>query len=194
MPRAALTQKEIDEFRRRAVSVCTRLFADHGPDNVSMRAIASELGVSAMTPYRYFENRDHLFAMVRADAFRRFADQQAEAFEMGGTPIQVLSQLGKAYKEFALDEPDAYRIMFELREKPDGEYPEVDREAARGFSFLRRAAEQAVDAGVFNGDPLTIAHVKWATIHGIISLHLAGKLLVGRSVDELVDAALFGES
>ncbi len=40
---------------------------------MTLRALAAELGCSPMTPYRYFENKAELFAVVRADAFRRFA-------------------------------------------------------------------------------------------------------------------------
>ncbi len=79
MPRRSLTPEEISAFRLRAVEAATRLFAEYGVAGVSMRRLASEMGCSAMTPYRYFENQDALFAMVRTAAFRRFADQQRDA-------------------------------------------------------------------------------------------------------------------
>ena len=47
-----------------------------------------------------------------------------------------------------------------------------------------------VCAGKIEGDPLTVAHLAWAQVHGVISLHLAGKLIMGRSVEDLIDAAL----
>ena len=89
----------------------------------------------------------------------------------------MLARLGRAYKGFALDEPDAYRVMFGLDQEPHGVYPEVDRQATRGFSFLLRTVQAGVESNDFRGDPLTIAQVRWATIHGIVSLHLAGKLV-----------------
>lgn len=193
MPRAALTETERSAFRERAVATCTRLFAERGPENVSMRAVASELGVSAMTPYRYFANKEELFSTVRAHAFRRFADRQEKAFQAGGTVHQVIQRLGLTYVEFALDEPDAYRIMFQLGQS-QSEDPDVGREAFRGISFLVQTVERGVEEGVYNGDPLTVAQLKWATIHGIVSLHLAGKLVMERSVAELVEAALAEES
>lgn len=188
MPRAALTEEDRLAFRRRAVEVCTRLFAERGPDAVSMRAIATELGVSAMTPYRYFDNKEALFTTVRAEAFRRFADRQQVAFDRASGVAQTVRSLGLAYVEFALDEPHAYRIMFELGQSADD--PDVDREAYRGISFLIETITRGVEEGVYTGDPLTIAQVKWATIHGIVSLHLAGKLVMDRGVAELVEAAL----
>jgi len=191
MPRTALTDREIQGFRERAVSAATRLFGELGYEAVTMRALASALGCSPMTPYRYFENRDELFAMVRAEAFRRFAERQQRAYQgAADDPGDALRRLKRAYIDFALEEPDAYRIMFELRQAPAGRYPALDEQGRRAFSYLLRAVEGAVSAGILNGDPLTVAHLLWAHTHGLVSLHLAGKLCGGRSLEELADAAL----
>jgi len=50
------------------------LFAEHGPEAVTMRQLAAELGCSPMTPYRYFRDKDEILAAVRASAFDRFSD------------------------------------------------------------------------------------------------------------------------
>jgi AcrR family transcriptional regulator len=189
MPRTALTQEQIEAFRERAVAAAARRFASEGYDAVTMRALASELGVSPMTPYTYFEDKEDLFAAVKTDAFRRFADRQSEAFEASDEPSERLSSLGRAYVAFALDEPDAYRVMFELRQPTKRNDPELEAQQKRAFSYLRAAAAAAVEAGSIQGDPLTIAHLLWAQVHGIVSLHLAGKLIMGRSLEQLRRAA-----
>ena len=135
MPRAALRPDDIAAFRRRLADAATRLFAEHGYDGVTMRAVAAAVGVSAMTPYRYVAGKEELFALVRADAFRRFAERlEAALARGGGDPLARLRRLKRAYVRFAIDAPDAYRIMFELRQ-PDGAAvasPELDgREPAR---------------------------------------------------------------
>ena len=33
-----------------------------------------------------------------------------------------------------------------------------------------------VDDGYFDGDPELIGHIFWASLHGVVVLHLAGKL------------------
>lgn len=186
MGRAALTVEELDAFRERAVAAATRLFAEQGYRGVTLRSLARELGVSPMTPYRYFENKDELFAMVRTEAFRRFADAQRDAVAGVEGGEEALRMLGRAYVSFALDEPDAYHIMFELLQAPAGTYPDLEAEQARSFSYLHAAVEAAVDAGILRGDPLRRAHYLWAQIHGLVSLHLAGKLVMGCSLEELV--------
>jgi AcrR family transcriptional regulator len=188
MPRAALTDEQIQSFRARAVAAATRLFVEQGYAAVTMRSLAAELGVSPMTPYRYFESKEALFVAVRTEAFRRFADAQEQAFHAAPCPEARLKMLLEAYVGFALAEPNAYCIMFELRQAPAGEHPELDAEAARSFSYLVRAFEERVEACAIKGDPVTLAHLAWAQVHGVVALHLAGKLSMGRSLSDLIAA------
>jgi AcrR family transcriptional regulator len=184
--RAALTVEELDAFRVRAVAAATRLFVERGYRGMTLRSLAKELGVSPMTPYRYFENKEELFSMVRTEALRRFADAQRDAVSGVQDPEEALRVLGRAYVSFALDEPDAYHIMFELLQAPAGTYPELEAEQARAFSYLHQAVQVGVDAGLLEGEALPRAHHLWAHLHGLVSLHLAGKLLMGCSLEELV--------
>jgi AcrR family transcriptional regulator len=190
MPRRPLSQDQIATFRQRAVDAATGLFAAHGVEGVSMRRLAAEIGCSTMTPYRYFEDHDELFAMVRADCFRRFGDRQRDAINGDYSARERLIRLKDAYIGFALDEPDAYRIMFQLKQRPAGSYPELARESQRSFAYFREAVADAVADGVLHGDPLTHANLFWATAHGLVSLHLSGKLVMGRSIHELADQIL----
>jgi AcrR family transcriptional regulator len=171
------------------VEAATRLFAEEGYEGVTMRSLASELGCSPMTPYRYFRNKEALFAEIRTEAFRRFADRQAIAAR-APRPRQALLQLGRAYVQFALDEPNSYRIMFELQRAPKRRYPDLEAQQRRAFSYLYRA----VKASRPGGDALTLAHFHWAQVHGIVSLHLAGKLIMGRDLDVLCRAMFSSES
>lgn len=186
MARAVLTADELGAFRARAVAAATRLFAEQGYRGVTLRSLAKELGVSPMTPYRYFENKDELFAMVRSEAFRRFADAQRDAVAGIEDPERALQMLGRAYVSFALDEPDAYHIMFELLQAPAGTYLELEAQQARAFSYLHGAVEASVEAGLLQGESLPRAHYLWAQVHGLVSLHLAGKLVMGCSLQELI--------
>src|SRR5215471_4903820 len=106
MARPALSEAEIAAFRKKAIRVATRLFARDGYAAVTLRAIAEGLGTSHMAPYRYFENKAEIFAMVRADAFHRFAGEQEEAFASSEDPLARLVSMRAAYVRFALEHPD----------------------------------------------------------------------------------------
>lgn len=188
MPRPALSEAEIAAFRKKAIRVATRLFARDGYAAVTLRAIAEGLGTSHMAPYRYFENKAEIFAMVRADAFRRFAGAQEKAFASSEDPLARLFEMRAAYVRFALQHPDEYRVMFELGQEPEDLYPTLAEESHRAFIALERAVRLAIDAEVLVGEPRTVAHLLWATTHGMVSLHLAGKLTLGSTLDDLLAA------
>jgi len=178
----------VDAYRQRTVETATRLFAEHGYDGVTMRRIARELGGSAMTPYRYFKNKAEIFDLVRAALFGRFADAQKAAYDSAGDPASRLLAMRNAYMEFALNDPQSYRLMFELGQDEVEEREEVAEQGARAFSYLLRAVEDAASAGMVDGDPLTVAHTLWGQVHGLLTLHLAGKLNLGRTLEQLLDA------
>lgn len=196
MPRAAFQPQELVALRTRAAEAATRLFAEHGYAAVTMRALAEELGVSAMTPYRYLPGgKDELIALVRTSAFRAFADALEAGIAKCTDPEDRLRRLKHAYLAFAVAHADAYRIMFELRGAEDTHrWPELDAQAARAFGVLQGAVRQAIEAGVLEGDALTIAHILWAGAHGLASLHLAGRLSPSRSLSRLatIDHELAG--
>ncbi len=196
MPRV-LTVEEIRDFREDLCEVAARLFARDGYEAVTMRAIASELGVSAMTPYRYFKSKGEIYRAVRARAFVRFGERVEAAAVGQKDPIARLRALFLAYLGFACDEPGAYRIMFELEPPRDAQPSEEERALIEAtWQPLLQTLDDAVNTGVVRGDASTLANLCWVQVHGLASLHISGRLTFGRSFDELFapifDALLHG--
>jgi AcrR family transcriptional regulator len=176
MPRN-LSASEVGAFRARLCAVAQRRFARHGVDGVSMRGLADELGCSPMTPYRYFRDKDEILAAVRAAAFDRFADALEDAARKSGDDLPAAGHAtGLAYVRFALSDPEAYRLMFDLSQPHPERYPELVRASGRARHMMSAALEALVKAGIFVGDPHLLGCVFWATMHGLVVLRLAGKL------------------
>ena len=51
---------DADRLRDELLATALALFMEDGLEAVTMRAVATRVGVSAMTPYRYFEDKGHL--------------------------------------------------------------------------------------------------------------------------------------
>lgn len=187
MPRVALSADEIAAFRGKAIHVATKLFAEQGYQAVTMRAIADALGISAMAPYRYFENKAEIFALVRAEATRAFSECLRRELERDAPVLERLIRVREAYVRFALGHPDQYRIIFEQRSESDDAYPELAEANRIGMEQMLRCGELAIEAGVYAGDPITVAHLLWVHVHGLVSLHHAGKLKAGRTLEQLLD-------
>ena len=176
MPRN-LSAAEVGAFRARLCAVAQERFARDGVDGVSMRQLAEALGCSPMTPYRYFRNKDEILAAVRAAAFDKFAAalEDAAAKAKGDLPAAGRAT-SEAYVRFALGDPDAYRLIFDLSQPHPDRYPDLARASARARRVMSAALEKLVKAGIFAGDPEILGYVFWATLHGLVVLHLAGKL------------------
>jgi AcrR family transcriptional regulator len=175
MPRL-LSDSDVTGFRDRACAAATRLFAAKGLEGVTMRELASALGVSAMTPYRYFRDKDDILAVVRARAFDRFAEALETAYAgPGSVPERALAKRD-AYVRFALEEPATYRLMFDLSQPTEDEYPDLVRAMTRARATMTSHVRDLVAEGFLAGDPELIGHVFWAALHGAVTLHLAGKL------------------
>jgi len=109
-----LSDNDIAGFRDRLCDLATRLIAERGPDNFNMRMLAAEMGVSAMTPYRYFRDKDEILSMIRARAFSRLADQLEQALSMPGSLPERSTAVIRAYVRFALEEQTCYRLIFDF--------------------------------------------------------------------------------
>lgn len=92
-----------------------------------------------------------------------------------------------AYLRFAREQPRAYRIMFELELHAPDLHPEYWSRERRSWDIWEREIRRAVEAGVLAGDPSLIAHLFWAGMHGAVSPHLAGSMILGQRLETVAD-------
>ena len=152
MPRY-LTDQDIADFRAELCKVATERFARFGYEGVTMRQLADALGCSPKTPYRYFKDKADILATVRAQAFTRFADALEKAAAGATDPAERGRLTSEAYLTFAIRNPHAYRIMFELDAPVDEAHPELGPAAKRAALYITRGAEQLAEAGVIDTEP-----------------------------------------
>jgi len=187
-----LTRPDIEEFREKLCAAATHIFAERGRDGFTMRELASSLGVSAMTPYRYFRDKEDMLAAVRARAFNRFAGALEAAYDACGDALHndALSRsrsVGLAYIRFAFAESHSYRLMFDLSQPEEDQYPALVQASARARGTMTRHVIPLVERGILAGDPALIGHVMWASLHGAVVLELAGKLTTDFGFDRIVE-------
>jgi AcrR family transcriptional regulator len=101
-------------IRDEVKEVALRQLAEHGPDALSINAIARELDVSGPALYRYFAGRDELLTALIIDAYGDLARALAQAAARGrGRSAETrLRALARAYRAWAVEQPHRYRLMF----------------------------------------------------------------------------------
>ena len=185
-----LTEDDIADFRAELCRVATERFARHGYDGVTMRQLADVLGCSPKTPYRYFKDKADILATVRAAAFGRFADALEAAAASGADPVERSRKVGQAYVAFALANPSAYRIMFDINGPENVEHAEFKVQAARARRFITRQAKDLAAAGLIDADPILVGWAMWAAVHGLVVLRLAGMWHDAPDFDTLHDVTM----
>ena len=187
MARPVLDESRVREFRDRLCEAALRLFAERGFEAVTLRALAAELDCSYATPYRYFSGKEEIFAALRDLCFRRFAEFLDERTAGITDPRERCRVLALSYLAFAREQPHAFSIMFELGQPDPDAYPEFRTTADATWEVFQQATADLVATGKVDAKVEEIAHLSWASMHGIATLHAAGRLIMGMSADEIAE-------
>ena len=81
--------------------------------------------------------------------------------------------------------------MFEL-DQPKASSKDLVQAERRAFNTLKQAVIEGVEMGYLKGDPNTLAHLYWTSLHGVVVLDLTGKLVHGRSKRTLLRSLFDG--
>jgi AcrR family transcriptional regulator len=189
MARPTLTDQQVETERKRLSALALQMYRSQGYRAVTLRELAAAAGISYTTPYRYFRSKDELFDYVRADVFHQFGEH-LRAADAGDDPLTRLRNMVEAVVDFAERSPEDYRLIFGMRQVPPPRGSRLDTVQKRVAKHVVGVIQAAVDAGQLQGDPLTLAHLAWASIHGLLSLHVSSLLTLGRKLDDLIPPLL----
>jgi AcrR family transcriptional regulator len=138
------------------------LALDGGAGEPSLRALARDLGVSAMASYRHFPDKAALMAAVVEQGFVRLSATLAAA-DASAPGMQALVAQGLAYVDFAMAHPGLFRLMF----GPAGQADNAAAARARAYNRL-----SARVAALQPGNPAAATLACWAVVHGLAVLQL----------------------
>ncbi len=164
------------EIRPALIDAAARLVDEYGPDALTTRRLAAEVGTSTMAVYTHFAGMDALRRAVAAEGFERLAGH-LDALPPTDDPVTFVSCQGGAYFRNALANPHLYRFMFLERPSDD---PEIGHET---FERLVDGVGAAIERGRFVGDPEALAIQLWAMAHGIVTLHFSGLLELAEALE-----------
>lgn len=158
--------------------------------DLSLRAIARDVGVSANAAYRHFADKDTLLAAVAAEGFRRFAQHQTKAAQGHATVLASRAAAGRAYIQFAQDNPALFRLMFG-RSLNATATAELQESATTAFQGLIDASARESDTPHDSEQVLMLAIARWSLVHGLSHLVLDGQLAhFGDNIDHIIGGVL----
>lgn len=161
-----------EQLRPEIIQAARKLMAAASTaDDVSIRAVANAVGVSAPSIYLHFADKQELITAVVIDVFEELDRAMVAAGTDAASPLDRLLAYGLAYVSFGLHHPEHYR----LATMDPCASPDVDMMLANGcFVHFRSAVEECIAAGdLAAGDSLATTIELWAAAHGITALLIA---------------------
>ncbi len=166
-----------------------RTVRERGVQELSLRELAREVGVSHGAPRRHFPDRQALLDALAEAGFARLGAELRSAVDGAGEDFQArLRATAAAYVRFATRDAALLELMFAGKH---GEQSGALNEAAdRAFSIMLELIEQGQDEGALEpGEPKRVGLVLFATIQGIAAL-VTGGMVDADQLDELVADAI----
>ncbi|WP_163834831.1 TetR/AcrR family transcriptional regulator [Spartinivicinus ruber] len=157
----------------------TRLTSE-GPEKLSLRGLARDVGVSATALYRHFSDKDALLVTLAKEGFDCLSQAIATAQQQAVNPAESLLAAGRAYVQFALTHPQQYRLMFgRYFCGEDANPPEdLDSAANQAYQVLANIIEQGIESRQFTAKLAKVhAVAAWSMVHGLASLLIDGLLV-----------------
>jgi AcrR family transcriptional regulator len=181
---------EGDRLREEILVAARDLLAETGSeDAVSIRGVASRVGVSTPSIYLHFPDKRALLDAVCEQVFAALDVELEAAAEAAGSPFEALRSAGMAYVRFGVENPEHYRIVFLIRRSP-GTEDESLIVASDVFQHFTTRVAACVEAGVFRGDPAALAMTLWSAAHGITSLLVSKPHWPWQDAESLVDSVI----
>ena len=145
---------------------------------VSLRKLATEIGIVHRSIYHHFPDKKTLLAEVAGDGFLMLGDRMTKA--------KNRDKLMRIYLDFAFDEPGLYDLMM----NQDNAVMFSNRHLGKGVrSVIDQTLRVLGDTTQDSETNRYLVMALWAKLHGIVSLHRGG-VLEARSKADLLNLAV----
>jgi AcrR family transcriptional regulator len=168
------------DIERELLAAAEAVLVREGPGGLTVRAVAAEAGIAPMGVYNRLGGKDGLVDALLIKGFDRLRAAVEAPMNDTAQPSMRARFLsaGLSYRQFALDNPHFYSIMFEDSILHEHDNPEVEEHAKAAFGALVRIVELSAAAGVIAAlDPIEVAQQIWSSLHGAVALELRGLVL-----------------
>jgi AcrR family transcriptional regulator len=171
--------KEKEELKALILQAAKKLFVEQGIEQTTIRKIASEIEYSVGTVYFYYKDKNDIMHDLHSQGFTQLRSDMKVLFNVTD-PMERMKALGRVYLQFAMDNPDMYDLMFNMKAPMDflnSMHNEDWNEGKATFDVLKTTVHQCMEMGHFKGHQLEpLAFVIWSTVHGMASLNISQRV------------------
>jgi len=166
------------DLKNALIQAGVEILAEEGLGGLSLRKVAKQAGVSHAAPYSHFKDKQALIAAISTEGFKQLHTQiRAVLKKHQAEPEILLVETAWAYLQFALNEPDRFKLMFSSALEKEKEYPDFIAASKESFLQLIEIVKVCQQGGVLKQGPAELVAVSvWSTVHGFTALLLEGQI------------------
>ena len=168
-------ERERTEVREKILDAALDFFAREGSEGVTMRALADAIEYSPPVIYSHFRDKDAIIRELCNRQLRTLA-KHFSAIAGVADPVERLRGIGRAYVDFALQNPSHFRFMFLTAHPLPSDEDDSSRSSEpqeNAYAFLKHTVEAAIASGQLRPeltDAEEVTQICWASAHGIVAL------------------------
>jgi AcrR family transcriptional regulator len=153
-------------LRNEILRAATDLLDEAGDESaLTLRAVATRVGVTTPSVYLHFADKDALVEAVCLQVWEDLGAAMRVAGESVDDPFQALRRKGGTFVRFGLGHPVQYRLLM-MRQS-------TGRAAADAcLLHVQEALRPCLESGVLTGDPVRLSLRMLAALHGLVALYL----------------------
>lgn len=194
--RSARKPKGDGHLRRGEIlAAAEKIFIAEGYAGATIRKIADAVGVSSTALYMHFRDKDQILLEIGKDAIEQLLAINVALSQEPLDAVEKVRRMLEAYMRFALDNPNAYQLVF----CAPAETISVEKQQAvsalgdRCFEeFSGPIRDIAASGRLRAGSADSAAQVLWAACHGMVSLLITKPNRNWAPADELMRITLEG--
>lgn len=158
-----------ENLRRDLLNAGRAYVEAHGHQDLSVRKLAQQVGVSPGAPYHHFHDRRALLLALAVDSFEELLAGMNKEEPNDGSPFERVKSNAMKFVSFALENPHMLELMYES----ELTRPQIDPQLQR-YQELSHAAGAEDVLKTVQGVSVKEAGLRnmglWTSIYGLVSM------------------------
>ncbi|MGB0797830.1 MAG: TetR/AcrR family transcriptional regulator [Planktomarina sp.] len=171
------TDQKRADLRNRLIDIAEDWIQRDGLSSIKARPLAAEAGCAVGAIYNVFGDLNELILAVNGRTFAKLGrDVGEKGQDPSMAPADALIALAHAYLRFAIQNPKAWRALFDVELTADSDVPEwYSDELKRLFTYIARPV-MGVYPDMGQDGVMLMTRALFSSIHGIVLLGVENRI------------------
>lgn len=155
------------------IQAAVKLLEAEPVQNLSLRRLAKEVGITPTAVYNHFSDKDALVVAIKLESFEHFNEFILKHCTGIEDPEVILLELGVAYYQFSKRFPSEFDVLFNYTIPAESNTDELIQTACQGQELLKDVIQAIlVKRGKDYDEDLLVkvSIMAWTNIHGLVTL------------------------